>query len=169
MAKQKKLEKAAKKALDSAKAAIAEARRRAAKLDAKTRKKADALKAELSDVETQVEKSEKRAERTAAASSAAHASASGSAPTPDASESGTAPTADASAVAADDLTPPLPSVVDDTADDATEFVGGAATTAPHDPALDRMTVQALRDAAKARGLRNVSRLTKAQLIERLSA
>ena len=31
-----------------------------------------------------------------------------------------------------------------------------------------MTVQALRDAARARGIRNVSRLSKGQLIERLS-
>jgi hypothetical protein len=67
-----------------------------------------------------------------------------------------------------DLTPPLPNVEDPTAGTAAEFAGSAATTAPHDPALDRMTAQALRDVARARGLANVSRLSKAQLIERLS-
>ncbi|MDN4598619.1 Rho termination factor N-terminal domain-containing protein [Leifsonia virtsii] len=67
-----------------------------------------------------------------------------------------------------DLTPPLPSVHDDTVEDAAEFAGSAATSAPHDPELDGLTVQALRDVARARGLRNVSKLTKGQLIERLS-
>lgn len=67
-----------------------------------------------------------------------------------------------------DLTPPLPRVEDTDADTAAEFAGAVATTAPHDPELDRLTLQALRDVASARGLRNVSRLTKAQLIERLS-
>jgi len=158
MAKQKKLEKAAKNALDRAKAAIADARKLAAKLDAKNRKKANALDEELTQVERQVEESEKRVDESTAASGSVSADASGSEP---ASE------APAPAVAAEELTPPLPSVVEDENADQTEFVGGSATT-PHDPELDRMTVQALRDVAKARGLRNISRLNKAQLIERLS-
>ena len=158
MAKQKKLEKAAKNALDRAKAAIADARKLAAKLDAKNRKKTNALDEELTQVERQVEESEKRVDETTAASGSESAAASGSEP---ASET------PAPAVAAEDLTPPLPSVVDDESADQTEFVGGGATT-PHDPELDRMTVQALRDVAKARGLRNISRLNKAQLIDRLS-
>lgn len=158
MAKQKKLEKAAKNALERAKAAIADARKLAAKLDAKNRKKKNALDEELAQVERQVEESEKRVDGTTTASGSESASASGSEP---ASE------APAPAVAAADLTPPLPSVVEDENADQAEFVGGGATT-PHDPELDRMTVQALRDVAKARGLSNISRLNKAQLIERLS-
>lgn len=67
-----------------------------------------------------------------------------------------------------DLTPPLPSVHDETVEDTVEFAGSVTTSAPHDPELDQLTVQALRDVARARGLRNVSRLTKGQLIERLS-
>jgi hypothetical protein len=67
-----------------------------------------------------------------------------------------------------DLTPPLPSVHDETVEDTVEFAGSVTTSAPHDPDLDQLTVQALRDVASARGLRNVSRLTKGQLIERLS-
>ena len=59
---------------------------------------------------------------------------------------------------------PLPNVTDT----ATEFVGSATTSGKHDPALDHLTVQALRDVARTRGLRGVSRLTKRQLIERLS-
>jgi len=59
---------------------------------------------------------------------------------------------------------PLPNVTDT----AAEFVGSATTSGTHDPALDQLTVQALRDVARTRGLRNVSRLTKPQLIERLS-
>jgi hypothetical protein len=167
MAKQKKLEKAAKNALDRAKAALADARKRVAKLDSKTKKKAEALSEELTEVEATFAAAEDRAEATASA--AAHASSDGSGADGSADTSGGESTAESTAsVTADDLTPPLPSVTDDDAAEATEFVGGASTTAPHDPALDRMTVQALRDAAKARGLRNVSRLNKAQLIERLS-
>jgi hypothetical protein len=59
-------------------------------------------------------------------------------------------------------------VHDETVEATAEFAGSAATSAPHDPELDQLTVQALRDVASARGLRNVSRLTKGQLIERLS-
>jgi hypothetical protein len=59
---------------------------------------------------------------------------------------------------------PLPNVTDATA----EFVGSTATSAGHDRDLDHPTVQALRDVARTRGMRNVSHLTKAQLIERLS-
>ena len=70
--------------------------------------------------------------------------------------------------AAVDLTPPLPSVHDDSVEETVEFAGSVTTSAPHDPELDGLTVQALRDVARARGLRNVSRLTKGQLIERLS-
>ncbi|HEY8282452.1 MAG TPA: Rho termination factor N-terminal domain-containing protein [Leifsonia sp.] len=159
MAKQKKLEKAAKNALERAKAAIADARKLTAKLDAKNRKKKKhALDEELAQVERQVEESEKRVDGTTTVSGSESASASGSEP---------APETPAPAVAAEDLTPPLPSVVEDENADQTEFVGGGATT-PHDPELDRMTVQALRDVAKARGLSNISRLNKAQLIERLS-
>jgi hypothetical protein len=79
------------------------------------------------------------------------------------------PAADEGSASPVDLTPPLPSVHDDGAEEATEFAGSAATSAPHDPALDGLTLQALRDVARARGLRNVSKLTKGQLIERLSA
>ena len=75
----------------------------------------------------------------------------------------------ASDSAALDLTPPLPSVHDDSVEAAAEFAGSAATSAPHDPELDGLTLQALRDVARARGLRNVSKLTKGQLIERLGA
>lgn len=67
-----------------------------------------------------------------------------------------------------DLTPPLPSVRDDGVEATVEFAGSVTTSAPHDPELDQLTVQALRDVARTRGLRNVSRLTKGQLIERLS-
>lgn len=63
-----------------------------------------------------------------------------------------------------DVAVPLPDVTDASA----EFVGSATTSTTHDPALDQLTVQALRDVARTRGMRNVSRLTKAQLIERLS-
>jgi hypothetical protein len=67
-----------------------------------------------------------------------------------------------------DLTPPLPSVRDEGVQDTVEFAGSVTTPAPHDPELDQLTVQALRDVARARGLRNVSQLTRGQLIERLS-
>jgi hypothetical protein len=67
-----------------------------------------------------------------------------------------------------DLTPPLPSVRDEEVADTVEFAGSVTTSAPHDPGLDQLTLQALRDAARSRGLRNVSQLTKGQLIERLS-
>lgn len=80
----------------------------------------------------------------------------------------TAAAGSGAALGAVDLTPPLPNVEDADADTAAEFAGAIATTAPHDPELDRLTLQALRDVASARGLRNISRLTKAQLIERLS-
>jgi hypothetical protein len=67
-----------------------------------------------------------------------------------------------------DLTPPLPSVRDDTVESRVEYAGSVTTSVAHDPELDQLTVQALRDVARARGLVNVSRLTKGQLIERLS-
>ena len=138
MGKRKKLEKAAKKAYTRAEKAIEEAVAAAAALDKDARKRAKKLRDRL-------------AERM---------------PGP-AQDASTGATADAPA-AGIDLTPPLPTVTDEDADTAAEFAGSAATSAPHDPELDRMTVQALRDAARARGIRNVSRLTKGQLIERLS-
>lgn len=144
MAKQKKqdkLEKAAKKAYKRAVKAVDEAVATAEAVDKKARKKAEKLRARLAD-ETGT-----RSTTTAR---------------PAEQDAGDEP---ASAI---DLTPPLPNVEDPTADTAAEFAGSAATTEPHDPALDRMTVQALRDVARARGLANVSRLSKAQLIERLS-
>ncbi|MGH1548019.1 Rho termination factor N-terminal domain-containing protein [Leifsonia poae] len=67
-----------------------------------------------------------------------------------------------------DLTPPLPSVRDQGVEETVEFAGSVTTSAPHDPELDGLTVQALRDVARTRGLRNVSKLSKGQLIERLS-
>ncbi|MEV8214671.1 hypothetical protein [Leifsonia sp. NPDC077715] len=67
-----------------------------------------------------------------------------------------------------DLTPPLPSVRDEGVEETVEFAGSVTTSAPHDPELDGLTVQALRDVARTRGLRNVSKLSKGQLIERLS-
>ena len=140
MGKRKKLEKAAKKAYKRAEKAIEEAVAAAAALDKDARKRAKKLRDRL-------------AERMPGPGSGSDAS--------------TGETADAPA-AGIDLTPPLPTVTDEDADTAAEFAGSAATSAPHDPELDRMTVQALRDAARARGIRNVSRLTKGQLIERLS-
>jgi len=137
MAKQKKLEKAARKALARAEAAVAEARAATERLDAKkaakAKKRAKALQKELSALI-------------------------GRPTIPDAGRP-------ADPV---DLTPPLPSVHDDQVEVTAEFAGSAATSAPHDPELDGLTVQALRDVARARGLRNVSKLTKGQLIERLS-
>lgn len=138
MAKRKKLEKAADKAFARAEEAVEAARKAAAKLDSK--------------------KAEKRARKL----ERELAGLLGRDTRPDASESA-APTA-----AAVDLTPPLPSVHDDSVEEAAEFAGSAPTSAPHDPELDGLTVQALRDVARARGLRNVSKLTKGQLIERLS-
>jgi hypothetical protein len=136
MAKQKKLEKAAKKAFERAEAAVADARRAAEKLDTKkAKKRARALEKELATL--------------AGGSKADHS--------------------DSAADAADlDLTPPLPSVRDETVEATVEFAGSVTTSVTHDPELDQLTVQALRDAARARGLLNVSRLTKGQLIERLS-
>jgi hypothetical protein len=147
MAKQKKLEKAAAQALEAAEEAVAKAKKAAEKLDAKkAKKRARELEQQLAD----------RAGRSVASGPAdGSGSADGSGDRRDASGNG-------------DLTPPLPSVRDDTVEETAEFAGSATTSAPHDPALDRLTVQALRDAARARGLRNVSHLTKGQLIERLS-
>ncbi|SDH22344.1 hypothetical protein SAMN04515691_2683 [Leifsonia sp. 98AMF] len=136
MAKQKKLEKAAKKAFERAEAAVADARRAAEKLDKKkAKKRVRALEKELATL--------------AGGSKAEHT--------------------DSAADTADlDLTPPLPSVRDETVEATVEFAGSVTTSVTHDPELDQLTVQALRDAARARGLLNVSRLTKGQLIERLS-
>ena len=136
MAKQKKLEKAAKKAFERAEAAVADARRAAEKLDKKkAKKRVRALEKELATL------------------------AGGS----------SADRTDRAADTADlDLTPPLPSVRDETVEATVEFAGSVTTSVTHDPELDQLTVQALRDAARARGLLNVSRLTKGQLIERLS-
>ena len=142
MGKRKKLEKAAKKAYTRAEKAIEEAVAAAAALDKDARKRAKKLR-------------DRQAERMPGPGSGSGSDAS------------TGETADAPA-AGIDLTPPLPTFTDEDADTAAEFAGSAATSAPHDPELDRMTVQALRDAARARGIRNVSRLTKGQLIERLS-
>lgn len=142
MAKQKKLEKAAKKAFERAEAAVADARRAADKLDKKKAKKRErALEKEL-----------------AALTGGAH----------DASAATTSRDDGAADVSGLDLTPPLPSVRDETVEATVEFAGSVTTTVAHDPELDQLTVQALRDAARARGLLNVSRLTKGQLIERLS-
>ncbi|WP_158863054.1 Rho termination factor N-terminal domain-containing protein [Leifsonia sp. AG29] len=151
MAKRKKLEKKARKAYERAEEAIQEALKAAAKLDKKTKKKAASLSDEWAK--------------------AGGSSGPGKGPDDahrrrDDSDGGVA-TSDGR-TAAIDLTPPLPSVTDENAETAAEFAGSVATTAPHDPALDSLTVQALRDVAKSRGYRNVSRLTKAQLIERLS-
>lgn len=78
---------------------------------------------------------------------------------PDVSEAAGKPASGASI----DLTPPLPTAgVEDP--DAERTPG----TPPHDTELDHLTVQALRDVARSRDLRNVAHLTKAQLIERLS-
>jgi len=142
MAKRKKLEKAADKAFARAEEAVEAARKAAAKLDSKkAEKRARKLERELAGLL-------------------------GRDTRPDAAQD--APQSAAPGPAALDLTPPLPSVHDDSVEEAAEFAGSAPTSAPHDPELDGLTVQALRDVARARGLRNVSKLTKGQLIERLS-
>ena len=140
MAKQKKLEKAAEKALKRAEKAVDEALDAVERLDQKkAKKRAKALKKELAD----------------AVGRSTTAGASHDAGSDDA----------ATGV---DLTPPLPSVRDEGVEDTVEFAGSVTTSAPHDPELDGLTVQALRDVARTRGLRNVSKLSKGQLIERLS-
>lgn len=140
MAQQKKLEKAAEKALKRAEKAVAEAIDAVERLNKKkAKKRAHALREQVAKL--------------GGGSAGTHADAS---------------TPEAGTDAPLDLTPPLPSVRDDQVDAAAEFAGSAATSAPHDPELDHLTVQALRDAARARGLRNVSKLSKGQLIERLS-
>lgn len=140
MAKQKKLEKAAEKALKRAEKAVDEALDAVERLDKKkATKRAKALQRELADAVGR--------NTTAGADE-------NSGP-----DEGTSPV---------DLTPPLPSVHDDGVEETVEFAGSVTTSAPHDPELDGLTVQALRDVARARGLRNVSQLTKGQLIERLS-
>ena len=139
MAKQKKLEKAAAKAFDRAEKAVAEARKAAERLDGKKAKKA--------------KKRAKRLEKELAALLGG----------------GTGPGSDALADAeALDLTLPLPSVRDEGVEEREEFAGSVTTSVPHDPELDQLTVRALQDVARSRGLLNVSRLTKRQLIERLS-
>ncbi|WP_090036499.1 MULTISPECIES: hypothetical protein [unclassified Leifsonia] len=153
MAKQKKLEKAAAQAMEAAEEAVAEAKKAAEKLDAKkAKKRARELEQQLADLAG-------RSGASGAAEGSGAAGGSGDA-------EGSGDRRDASEGA--DLTPPLPSVRDDTVEDTAEYAGSATTSTPHDPALDRLTVQALRDAARARGLRNVTHLTKGQLIERLS-
>ncbi|WP_374007448.1 Rho termination factor N-terminal domain-containing protein [Leifsonia sp. LS-T14] len=135
MAKLKKLEKAAAKALKRAEKAVAEAREAADKLGKKkARTRARELEKELAGLVG----------------------------------GGAARSGDHSSAADVDLTPPLPSVRDDTVESVAEFAGSVTTPVPHDAELDQLSVQALRDVARARGLRNVSRLTKGQLIERLS-
>ena len=148
MAKRKKLEKKARKAYERAEEAIQKALKAAAKLDKKTKKKAASLSDEW-----------------AKAGRAPGGRAGGGGHSSDAG--GGVATSDGQAAALD-LTPPLPTVTDENAETAAEFAGSVASTAPHDPTLDTLTVQALRDVATSRGYRNVSRLTKAQLIERLS-
>jgi len=133
MAKQKKLEKAAAKALDRAEKAVADAQKAADKLGKKkVKKRARELEKELSAL---------------------------------IGSGNSGPKDNAAGV---DLTPPLPSVRDDEVESTVEFAGSVTTPVPHDPELDQLSVQALRDVARARGLLNVSRLTKGQLIERLS-
>jgi len=143
MAKQKKQDKREKAAKKAYKRAVDEAIEAAEAVGKKARKKAEKLRQRLA---------EETGRRPADAGGAAQPA--------DADDGGSG--------ADIDLTPPLPSVEDPTADTAAEFAGSAATTAAHDPALDRLTAQALRDVARARGVQNVSRLTKAQLIDRLS-
>ena len=140
MAKQKKLEKAAEKALKRAEKAVGAALEAVEKLDRKkAKKRAKALQKELADAVGR--------NTTAGADERAGA---------DDTETGV------------DLTPPLPSVRDEGVEETVEFAGSVTTSAPHDPELDGLTVQALRDVARSRGLRNVSKLTRGQLIERLS-
>jgi hypothetical protein len=140
MGKRKKLEKAAKKAYKRARKSVDEAVRTAERADDAARKRAKKLEDRLAAVP-------KRAEPGAGR--------------PPAPPRPSTPVADADADV--DLTPPLPtSAVED------PEAGRTPGTPPHDPQLDRLTVEALRDVARSRDLRNVSRLTKAQLIERLS-
>jgi hypothetical protein len=138
MAKQEKLEEAAAKAYDHAKKAVKKARKAAKKLDS------DEPKKRVDDLEERLSK----VRVPAAKDDASHAEVQHE-PEPNPLPEGSLP---------------LPNVTDATA----EFVGSTATSAGHDPDLDHLTVQALRDVARTRGMRNVSRLTKAQLIERLS-
>jgi hypothetical protein len=140
MAKQKKLEKAAAKAFDRAEEAVAEARKAAERLDRKKAKKA--------------KKRAKKLEKELAALLGGGTTAAGTG-------------ADVP-VEALDLTPPLPSVRDEGVEEREEFAGSVTTSIPHDPELDQLSVRALQDVARSRGLLNVSRLTKSQLIERLS-
>ena len=140
MAKLKKLEKAASKALKRAEEAVAEAREAAEKLGKKkTKQRARELEEELA---------------TLVDGATAHGGA---------TEAG-----DDQGATGVDLTPPLPSVRDESVESTVEFAGSVTTPVPHDAELDQLSVQALRDVARARGLLNVSRLTKGQLIERLS-
>ena len=138
MAKQEKLEEAAAKAYDRAKKAVKKARKAAKKLDS------DGPRKRVDALDERLSKVRNRsAEDDASQTQVQHE------PEPNALPEGSLP---------------LPNVTDATA----EFVGSTATAASHDRDLDHLTVQALRDVARTRGMRNVSRLTKAQLIERLS-
>ena len=140
MAKLKKLEKAASKALKRAEDAVAEAREAAEKLGKKkTKQRARELEKELAKLVD---------------GATAHGAA---------TEAG-----DGQGATGVDLTPPLPSVRDESVESTVEFAGSVTTPVPLDAELDQLSVQALRDVARARGLLNVSRLTKGQLIERLS-
>jgi flagellar basal body rod protein FlgC len=138
MAKQEKLEESAAKAYDHAKKAVKKARKAAKKLESE-------------EVKRRVEGLDERLSkvRVPAADEDASQTEVQHEPQPDSVPEGSLP---------------LPNVTDATA----EFVGSTATSAGHDPDLDHLTVQALRDVARTRGMRNVSHLTKAQLIERLS-
>jgi hypothetical protein len=140
MAKQKKLEKAAAKAFDRAEKAVAEARKAAERLDDKKAKKA--------------KKRAKRLKKELAALLGGGTTA--------------ADTGADAPVDALDLTPPLPSVRDEGVEESEEFAGSVTTSVPHDPELDQLSLRALQDVARSRSLLNVSRLTKSQLIERLS-
>jgi len=137
MANQEKLEEAAAKAYDHAKKAVKKARKAAEKLES------DEPKKRVDDLEERLSKVGVPAENE------------------DASQAEMQHKAEHTAVPEGSL--PLPNVTDATA----EFVGSTATSAGHDRDLDHLTVQALRDVARTRGMRNVSHLTKAQLIERL--
>ena len=151
MAKQKKLEKAAEKALKKAEQAVADAITAVDRLNKKkAKKRAHALRAQVAELSGGGKGSSKSSSKSSGGAI-------------DSPTDGAGSGADAL-----DLTPPLPSVRDDQVDARAEFAGSAATSAPHDPELDHLTVQALRDAARARGLRNVSKLSKGQLIKRLS-
>jgi hypothetical protein len=138
MAKQEKLEEAAAKAYDHAKKAVKKARKAAKKL-------------ESDDAEKRVDVLDERLSKVRVPAA-----------NDDASESETRHEAEPTSVPEGSL--PLPNVTDATA----EFVGSTPTSVGHDSDLEHLTVQALRDVARTRGMRNVSHLTKAQLIERLS-